>query len=115
MKLLLSTLSVMGFCLATVISVPDDYATVQEAVDAAINGDWVVLSPGNYDENVVVSNKDIVIGSEYLTTGNELFILNTRIMGYSDVGASITFKDDISSDAGLIGITVSQILVFGGC
>jgi len=114
-KLLLSAISLAGFCLAAVISVPDDYETIQEAVDAAVDSDWVVLSPGNYDENVVVSGKDIIIGSEYLTTGNEMYILNTRIMGYSDVAASVTFQDDISSEAGLIGLTVSQLLVYGGC
>ena len=114
-KLLLYAIGLTSFCLAAIISVPDDYETIQEAVDFAVDGDWVVLSPGNYNENVIVSGKDLIIGSEYLTTGNEMYILNTRIMGYSDVAASVTFQDDISSEAGLIGLTVSQLLVYGGC
>tara|TARA_Y100001968_G_C18731748_1_gene424843 strand:+ start:76 stop:426 length:351 start_codon:yes stop_codon:yes gene_type:complete len=112
---ILATIAIIGISFSIDISVPNDYETIQEAVDAAINGDRIILDPGNYGENVVIDNKDIVIGSKYLTTGDDFFILTTRIMGDSDKGASVTFKNTISNEAGLIGLTVNQNLIFGGC
>ena len=41
--------------------VPDDFATIQEAVDAASPGDLILLSPGTYNEAVDVVTDDLVI------------------------------------------------------
>jgi hypothetical protein len=41
--------------------VPDDYATIQEAVDAASPGDLVLIEPGTYHEEVNVTTPDLVI------------------------------------------------------
>jgi pectin methylesterase-like acyl-CoA thioesterase len=114
-KKILAIATIFSISFSIDILVPTDYETVQEAVDAAINGDRIILDPGNYGENVVVENKDIVIGSKYLTTGDDFYILTTRIAGDSDKGASVTFKNTISNEAGLIGLTVNQNLIFGGC
>jgi len=39
---------------ATVVSVPRDYPTIQAAVDAAVPGTHIFVSPGTYSENVVI-------------------------------------------------------------
>ena len=114
-KKILAIATIFSISFSIDILVPTDYETVQEAVDAAINGDRIILDPGNYGENVVVDNKDIIIGSKYLTTGDDFYILTTRIGGDSDKGASVTFKNTISDEAGLIGLTVNQNLIYGGC
>lgn len=44
-----------------VLRVPDDYPTIQAAVDAAEPGDLVLIAPGVYREGVVVQTEDIVI------------------------------------------------------
>lgn len=41
--------------------VPDDYSTIQEAVDAAEPGDLVLIEPGTYEEAVDVTTDDLVI------------------------------------------------------
>ncbi|HRE03261.1 MAG TPA: right-handed parallel beta-helix repeat-containing protein, partial [Ilumatobacteraceae bacterium] len=44
-----------------IINVPDDYATIQEAVDAAQPGDLVLIAPGNYNEAVTVTTPELTI------------------------------------------------------
>ena len=38
------------------IYVPADYRTIQEAVDAAISGDTVMVAPGTYEETIELKN-----------------------------------------------------------
>ena len=44
-----------------VLRVPDDYATIQSAVDEARPGDMVLVGPGVYRESVIVETDQIVI------------------------------------------------------
>lgn len=47
------------------IRVPADYATIQQAVDAANSGDVVAVSAGTYVEQVSITGKDIqIVGAE---------------------------------------------------
>ncbi len=43
------------------LRVPDDFATVQAAVDATVPGDLVLIGPGTYQEAVVISTPRIVL------------------------------------------------------
>jgi hypothetical protein len=44
-----------------VLSVPGQYATTQEAVDAARSGDIIEISPGVYNESITVEEDNLVI------------------------------------------------------
>ncbi|NQE05462.1 Cell surface glycoprotein [ANME-1 cluster archaeon GoMg1] len=44
------------------ISVPEEYRTIQEAVEAAMPGDEIEVSPGTYTENVII-NKPLTINA----------------------------------------------------
>ncbi|MDP4937483.1 MAG: right-handed parallel beta-helix repeat-containing protein [Ilumatobacteraceae bacterium] len=44
-----------------VLNVPADYATIQEAVDAAVEGDLILIAPGTYNEAVQVTTNNIII------------------------------------------------------
>jgi len=46
------------------IYVPDDYASIQGAIDASFNGDTVVVRSGSYVENINFNGKNIVVKSE---------------------------------------------------
>jgi len=50
------------------IKVPDDYATIQEAINAAAPGDTIYVSSGTYYERIVVNKTLTLIGEDPLTT-----------------------------------------------
>jgi hypothetical protein len=68
---------------ATLIQIPDDYATIQEGIDAAEDGDTVAVWPGTYHENLNLSGKNILLSSLYLPMGDSSYIVTTIIDGDS--------------------------------
>jgi pectin methylesterase-like acyl-CoA thioesterase len=52
------------------LRVPQDYATIQAAIDAAQNDDVIVVSPGTYSESPVITGKRIILASQFYTTQN---------------------------------------------
>ena len=48
---------------AAVLMVPDDYGTIQEAIDAASYGDIVRVSAGTYTESIIMKDGVSVIGA----------------------------------------------------
>jgi parallel beta-helix repeat protein len=53
---------------ATTITVPDDYATIQGAVNAANDGDTINVRAGTYYENVIINKKVSLVGEDRGTT-----------------------------------------------
>ena len=45
--------------------IPEDYSTIQEAVDIAIDGDKIIVDPGIYIENLDFFGKTIKLKSTY--------------------------------------------------
>ena len=48
---------------ASVLNVPQDYPTIQAAINAAVNGDTVTVGPGTYVENINFHGKAITVTS----------------------------------------------------
>lgn len=65
------------------IRVPEDYPTIQQAINAAGNGDMVVVGPGTYPGGLVISGKSITLASQYHTTGDSSLVDQTIISGGS--------------------------------
>ena len=49
---------------ATIRRVPADYPTIQQAINASVNGDTVLVAPGTYVENINFVGKAITVTSE---------------------------------------------------
>lgn len=51
-----------------IITVPDDYPTIQEAIDAASQGDTIFVSSGTYYEHVAVNKNNLTLIGENMDT-----------------------------------------------
>ena len=95
----------------TIRRVPQDYAKIQLAVDAAADRDTVLVSEGQYLENVRVNGKKILIASLYIIDGLESHITNTVINGSSpthpDVASAVYFTGNTDTLSGIIGFTIT--------
>ena len=82
----------------TAIRVPLDQPTIQAAIDAAANGDTVLVSPGTYLENINFSGKAITVTSE---SGPEVTLIDGN-----HVDAVVKFISGEGRSSVLSGFTV---------
>ena len=62
-KLLYPFILLFSFLSATTINIPSDYTTIQEGIDASVDGDTVLIAQGTYYENLILE-KEIVLTSQ---------------------------------------------------
>jgi hypothetical protein len=113
LKLLLSAISffaILESVSATIIRVPEDYSTIQSAIDAAISGDTVLVAPNTYYENINFLGKDILVTSHYLLANDIDFIIQTVINGsqpnHPDTASCVFFINGETNNAILQGFTL---------
>jgi parallel beta-helix repeat protein len=81
-------------------NVPADYASIQSAIDAAVNGDVVLVSPGTYVERLDFLGKAITVAS---VSGPEVTIIDAGA-----AGSVVTFQNGEPRTAILGGFTVTN-------
>ncbi|MCX6303596.1 MAG: carboxypeptidase regulatory-like domain-containing protein [Bacteroidetes bacterium] len=102
---LILVLPYSGKC--TIIHIPETYSTIQEGIDASVDGDVVLVDPGTYYEHLNLNGKNIVLCSKYFTTGNTAFIASTIIDG-SNTGRVITISQYETSSCQVVGFTIQH-------
>jgi len=90
-----------------IINVPDDYSTIQEAIDASFRGDSILVQPGTYIENINFNGHNVVLGSLFLTTEDSWYISATIVDGSSS-GSTVSFENGESNTAAIIGFTIQN-------
>ncbi|MEJ5253807.1 MAG: hypothetical protein WHS89_00505 [Acidimicrobiales bacterium] len=109
-----------------VLRVPEDFPTIQAAVDAAKPGDLVLIAPGVYREGVVVQTENIVIRgldrNEVIIDGE--FTRDNGIKVFADgvavenltvrnnTGNGLFFTGDYDSDYVLTGYRASYVTAY---
>jgi len=84
-----------------------DYLTIQEGIDAAVNGDLVIIKEGTYYENIDFNGKDITVASLFFVTQNTSYISQTIIDGNQN-GSVVTFNSGENSTSILTGFTITN-------
>ena len=95
------------YCPWGVLEVPSQFSSIQEAVDAACDGDTILIAPGAYQENLVVENKPVTIGSFFMVNGDTESISNTLIDGGSN-GSVITVISTDYPGVSIKGLTLTN-------
>lgn len=70
---------------AAVVRVPQTFSGIQAAVDAAQDGDTVLVSRGTYTGGLVISGKAVTLASNYVISGDTADVSQTTIDGGSPI------------------------------
>jgi hypothetical protein len=96
---------------AQILRVPDDHSTIQAAIDAAQNGDTILVSPGEYIENLNMKGKGILLASWFETTRDMDYITQTIINGsqpqYEDTASCILIVSSEDRNCIVSGFTIT--------
>jgi hypothetical protein len=99
-----------------VLRVPVEYSSIQSAINAAVHGDVVRVSPGEYEENISFSGKNVVLTS--LDPNDPNVVAETIIyrepersrrgfaVGAEGNGSIVTFMGGETEEAMLTGFTI---------
>lgn len=97
---LIAFVSISALAYSATIYVPDDYTTIQGAIDASANGDTVIVRAGLYVENIDFAGKAITVQSEQ---GASV----TTIDG-NQAGSVVTFTSGEGFNSVLEGFTITN-------
>ncbi|MFH1999999.1 MAG: right-handed parallel beta-helix repeat-containing protein, partial [Planctomycetota bacterium] len=88
----------MGFHYRYALLVPTGFASIQSAIDAAVEGDTILVLPGTYYENILLSGKRILLES---SDGAEATVIDGN-----RAGSVVTLTDCVDAMTVLRGFTL---------
>ena len=94
------------------IHVPADYSTIQAGIDAAQNGNIVLVDDGTYLENINFNGKAITVASNFIIDEDTNHISNTIIDGSQpsnpDSASVVTFESGEDTTSVLYGFKIGR-------
>lgn len=92
-------------CSAAVITASGSLGTIQAAIDAAIDGDEIIVPPGTYRENINFSGKNIILRS---TDPASTTVVASTIIDGNNAGSVVTFSGTEEASCVLSGFTITN-------
>ena len=86
-----------------VLIVPDDYDTIQSAINEALDGDTVIVKPGNYRENLNFLGKRITVRSE---GPDDEAVVQATVIQEKGPGPTISFVGEEDRKTIISGFTI---------
>lgn len=95
-----------------IINVPADQPTIQEAIDAAVDEDTILVADGTYYENINFKGKAITIASRFLIDGDKSHMSKTIIDGSQsdnpDKASVVSMVSGEDTSSILCGFTLTE-------
>ncbi len=86
-------------------AVPDDFPTIQEALDASSDGDTIVVRRGRYQENIDLSGRDVHLTS---CDPQDPEVVKETVLDGQSKGPVVQFASGESSACRLSGFTITN-------
>ena len=97
-----------SFSQAIVINVPEDFESIQAAIDESEDGDIVLVQPGEYFENININGRNISVGSLFIIDGDPGHIGETVIDGNENGNVVMIENTNGVGGAALNGFTITN-------
>lgn len=98
--ILVAVFSIPVIAFSATIYVPDDYSTIQGAIDVSTNGDTIIVRSGTYGENIDFIGKAITVTSDQGP--------NVTVIAGNSNGSVVTFETGEGSTTVLDGFTITN-------
>ncbi|MCX8035950.1 MAG: right-handed parallel beta-helix repeat-containing protein, partial [Candidatus Sumerlaeia bacterium] len=94
-----------GAVVPSTLRVPQDYGTIQSAINASLDGGTIIVAPGRYCENIDFKNKALTLRS---TDPANPSIVATTIIDGNNQGPAVTFRGWEGSSCILSGFKITN-------
>lgn len=105
------SIAILAQSQAAILNVPGGYATVQAAIDAAQEGDEIVVAPGTYQGRLILTGRNIILRSS--NPYDWTTVKKTIIDGGTSYPA-VTFNGNESEKCVLRGLTITRFVSVSG-
>ena len=90
-----------------ILNVPDDYSTIQGAINVSLSGDTVLVQQGTYHTSLYFHGHNVLLGSMYIFTGDTTDISGT-IIDADTMGVAVNFISGETNEAAIVGFSIRK-------